>query len=167
MGALKFALQLEHNGRAFYMRVAAATKDPMGKKIFRQLAREETDHKRLLETELARVRAARVREPEPPEGATDPDAAVAASGIFPALRDAWQIAEGAGDADALRVAVASEANATAFYSRMAQESPEAETRAMYEQLAEMEEEHRKLLQWELDYVLGDGHWCDIAQFDME
>ncbi|MFQ5809708.1 MAG: ferritin family protein [Armatimonadota bacterium] len=167
IGALKFALQLEDNGRAFYMKVAAATEDAMGKKIFRQLAREEIDHKRLLETELARLHAAGVREPERPEGPSDLNAATAASGIFPALRDAWQIGEGAGDADALRVAVGSEENATGFYSKMAEESPEAETRAMYEQLAEMEEGHRKLLQWELDYVLGDGYWCDIAQFDME
>ena len=167
VGALKFAMQLERNGRAFYKKAAAATSDPMGKKVFAQLAREEIDHLRLLETELARLHSAGMREGEQSEGDTDLDTATAAAGIFPALRDAWQIAEGATDADALRVAATSEENAVAFYGRMAQASPEAEARAMYEQLAAMEEEHRKLLEWELDYVLGSGYWCDIAQFDLE
>ena len=167
IAALKFAMQLERNGCAFYKEVAAATQDPMGKKVFTQLGKEEIDHLRLLETELARLQAAGVREGESSEAGTDFEAATAESGIFPSLDEAWQIGEAAGDAGALRVALASEEKAFAFYGEIAKQSPEPETRAMYEQLAEMEDGHRKLLQWELDYVLGDGYWCDVAQFDME
>jgi len=93
--------------------------------------------------------------------------ATAAAGIFPALNEAWKIGSGAGDAEALRVALASEEKGFAFYRRMAQEAPQEQTRQVYQELAAMEEQHRKLLQWELDYVLGSGYWCDIAQFTMQ
>lgn len=66
-----------------------------------------------------------------------------------------------------RVALASEEKGFAFYRRMAQEAPQEQTRQVYQELAAMEEQHRKLLQWELDYVLGSGYWCDIAQFTMQ
>ncbi len=167
IAALKFAIQLEGDGRAFYEKVAAATDDPMGKKVFAQLGREEIEHRRMLETELARLRASGLREPEPADGEREVEAATAAAGIFPALNEAWKIGSGAGDAEALRVALASEEKGFAFYRRMAQEAPQEQTRQVYQELAAMEDQHRKLLQWELDYVLGSGYWCDIAQFTMQ
>jgi len=165
--ALRFAMQLEKNGRAFYRRVAESTEDPMGKQVFTQLGREEIEHIRLLGEEMTRLKASGAEESEAADGEVDYEEATAKSGIFPALDDAWQIADGATDADALRVACSSEEKAVAFYSELARASTETETRAMYQQLSEMEEQHRTLLQWELDYVLGSGYWCDIAQFDME
>ena len=167
IAALEFAIQLERDGRAFYLKAAEATSDEMGKKVFSQLAREEVEHLRMLETELARLHPAGTPEGRAGADTGDVQAQTAAAEIFPAAEDAWQMGADAGDAEALRVAASSEEKGFAFYSQMARQAPEAQTREVYERLAAMEDEHRKLLQWELDYVLGSGYWCDIAQFDME
>ena len=53
-----------------------------------------------------------------------------------------------------------------FYQKMVNELP-AEGRTLFERFLEIENNHIKAVQFELDYLSKTGYWFDIKEFDME
>lgn len=49
MQALKTAIQMEIDGKAFYLKAADASQNPLGKKLLKQLAAEEDIHRQVFE----------------------------------------------------------------------------------------------------------------------
>ena len=66
----------------------------------------------------------------------------------------------------LSKALETEIETSAFYQKMVNELP-AEGRALFERFLEIENNHIKTVQFELDYLSKTGYWFDIKEFDME
>ncbi|HLA48792.1 MAG TPA: ferritin family protein, partial [Nitrospinota bacterium] len=53
---LKQAMESEKEGYEFYIQASTITKDPKGKEMFKYLARDETDHFKILEDAYNRLK---------------------------------------------------------------------------------------------------------------
>ncbi|MDH4208100.1 MAG: ferritin family protein [Anaerolineae bacterium] len=143
--ALDVAIQTEKDGREFYERAAARTRDAGGRVLFTSLADDELEHLRLLESQRESLagdgrwlpRAEMEGQPRPSvlEGVP----------IFSRQSVAEKVNEHTSDLSALRMALLLEKDSVAFYSKAALETEDHEGRSMYERLAEMEKEHQRIL----------------------
>ncbi|MFQ6131367.1 MAG: ferritin family protein [Armatimonadota bacterium] len=162
--AVCHAIRMENVGYGFYEKLADTTADPNAKKLFTRLRDEEVQH-------LGRVRQELERIVGPAEAVGVEEQAMAEPAaeswwVFPEEGDP-AVDERTREIKAVEVALQAEQRAREFYQEWTQKAADPEGREMYEWLTEMEDEHVKLLQWELDGLTGSGHWFDIAEFDME
>jgi rubrerythrin len=162
--AIRTALQYEGRVCAVYHEAMEQSQDPVGKKIFKTLNKEEIGHVQYLTEKLKEWEKA---------GTVD------ATNLSTALPTAEKIRAAAKD---LRGKVASpapetelqllqralqvEVETSEFYQKMVRELP-ADGRALFERFVEIEEGHKAIVQAEIDYVTGLGFWFDIAEFRLE
>jgi rubrerythrin len=66
----------------------------------------------------------------------------------------------------LNNALKAEIETSKFYSDMVDALPEQGKR-LFEHFLEIEENHIKTVQYELDFISGTGYWFNIKEFDME
>ena len=66
----------------------------------------------------------------------------------------------------LSKALKMEIETSEFYQKMVNELP-AEGQRLFERFLEIENNHIKAVQFELDYLSKTGYWFDIKEFDME
>ena len=66
----------------------------------------------------------------------------------------------------LSKALKAEIETSAFYQKMVIELP-PEARPLFERFLEIENNHIKAVQFELDYMNKTGYWFDFKEFDME
>lgn len=163
--ALRQAIPMEQMGYEFYEKLGNTTEDPNAKKLFEHLREEEVDHLRRVRGQLEKVLGQRERTRVLAEEALK-EGPFEGWWVFPEEGDA-AVGERTQELKALEVAIAAEKRSKAFYDEWAQKAADPEGREMYRWLAEMEHEHVRLLQWELDGLTDSGHWFDIAEFDME
>lgn len=153
IGALTMGIRIEQNGHRFYLRAAEETDDPEAQELFRGLAADEVAHEEILRRRLQGLQQegtwSSVGEAEwpaepPQEGA---------EGIF-ALE---HLGEGASDytseLSALRMGYLIEKNAVAFYTKAARETDDAVGKAMYEDLADWERGHQRILEREYRFLM--------------
>jgi len=161
--AIKAAIDLERNGRKFYLDAEQKTEHDSGKKMFRMLADEEALHLATFERMLD------------------------ASGSFPNWRElvkgypaARQVpafgrrgspkriaVANASDLEALRMAMHQENSAIAFYEKVAPQAGDEGTKAVFDFVRQQEVFHYNLLQAEYDNLTNTGFWFDSAEFRMD
>jgi rubrerythrin len=66
----------------------------------------------------------------------------------------------------LRKALDIEEKTCTFYRRMVAELP-AEGKGLFSRFVEIEEGHLAIVQAEIDYLTGSGHWFDYREFSLE
>jgi rubrerythrin len=66
----------------------------------------------------------------------------------------------------LSKALKMEIKTSEFYERMVAEMP-AEAQQMFTRFLEIENNHIRTLEFELDYISKTGYWFDVKEFDME
>jgi rubrerythrin len=66
----------------------------------------------------------------------------------------------------LSKALKAEIETSDFYQKMVNELP-IEGEVLFERFLEIENNHIKAVQFELDYLSKTGYWFDIKEFDME
>jgi rubrerythrin len=59
-----------------------------------------------------------------------------------------------------------EIETSAFYQKMVTELP-TEGRELFARFLEIENNHIKAVQFEIDYISNTGYWFDFKEFDME
>jgi rubrerythrin len=144
------AIQTEIDGRNFYQEFAARTGDANARAMFERLAQDEVRHLELLRNTQAMLEESgqwaeyQSLDLEPIEGAP----------IFSRERVEENIVDYTSDLSALRVAYLIEKDAVDFYSRAARQADEANARRMFDDLAEMERGHLRLLQGEYEFLRG-------------
>lgn len=130
---LEMAIDSEVEAYEFYTAAAAKDLDPSLKKIFTELAEEEADHKRILE--------AFFKNPEKPlKFKETPDYKVAETVDKPALSVSMK------PADALALAMKREEEAMDLYNVFARASDTEEQKAIFLELAKMEQGHKTRLE---------------------
>ncbi len=151
-GALMMAIRVEQNGYRFYRRVAEETQDPQARALFNGLAEDEVAHERILRTRLKTLEEEGAWLPVADEEWPDDGPSVIAGPIF----SPENLQEGVGDytseLSALRMAYLIEKNAVAFYTKAARETDDAVGAALYQDLADWEQEHQRVLEKEYRFL---------------
>ncbi|MGB5747511.1 MAG: ferritin family protein [Desulfobacterales bacterium] len=162
--AIKTAIVYETRIRDIYLESAAAVDDNVGKQIFDTLGKDEQRHIEYLEYKLDQFRKTGTIETERLESAIPDQESIAqeADKIKSlATKDFLGIKQ-----QMLSKALKAEIETSAFYQKMVNELP-ADAQPLFERFLEIENNHIKAVQFELDYLSKTGYWFDFKEFDME
>jgi len=162
--AMKTAIEYEIRIRDIYREAEAAVDVEAGKRIFETLAKEEQHHVDYLEHKLVQFQKTGSIEQEKLESVLPDQKSIG--------READKIKSlTAEDSLGIKQSMLSKAlkveiETSEFYQKMADELP-ADARPLFERFLEIENNHIKVVQFELDYVSKTGYWFDFKEFDME
>ena len=138
--AMRIAIATERSGLDFYTRAARTTRDPRGRKIFRDLANEEKEHLSKLE---ARYKILLKRDPQLESRPTFLFFKGAAHGLF--AEGAELLARGVNDQQALMIGIRCERGSHRFFKRYGERFEESEGKQIFLEFADEEREHLDLL----------------------
>jgi len=162
--AIHTAIEHENGVRDVYAEASEKVTDPIGKKVFTVLAREEQGHVDFLMDCLKQWRE---------KGKVDPiqlKTAVPARDVIDkamsALSAGMDVKDRSGELDMLRQALAAEHKTSAFYQKMVAELP-PEGKALFQPFVEIEEGHVTIVQAEMDALNGTGTWFDLLEVSFE
>jgi len=164
--AISTALDMERKVRDHYFRSAKGLEDAQGRKVFETLGKEEQGHVDFLEHCLAEWKKTGKVADRPlksilPKGVKWIEEQRRKLQGRPGKRVA-----GAGELDAIKLALKYENEASAFYHKLVAELP-AENQPLFTQFLEIEDGHVALVQAQLDSVQGMGFWFDVMEFRLE
>lgn len=162
--AIKTAIEYETRIRDIYREAVAAVDDKAGKRIFETLSQDEQHHIDHLEHKLAQfhktgaIKPGTLKSAIPDQKTINQEADKIKS---LATKDFLGIKQ-----QMLSKALKAEVETSAFYQKMVNELP-ADARPLFERFLEIENNHIKAVQFELDYLSKTGYWFDFKEFDME
>ena len=162
--AIKTAIAYEIRVRDIYLEATAAVEDAVGKRIFETLSQDEQHHIDYLEHKLEQFQKTGAIEPTRLESAVPDQQRInqEADKIKSlAAKDYLGIKK-----QMLSKALEVEIETSDFYQKMVDELP-ADARMLFERFLEIENNHIKAVQFELDYLSKTGYWFDFKEFDME
>ena len=149
--ALSAAVQLERDGREFYLKVATQASNQLAGRMFESLADDELRHIEWLEDLSPGVEDAR---------AANESLYRRLMGIFAdaptEMRDGAALA--ADDVEAIDVAIGVEDKSVAAYAEWGEKGPTAAIRKLGEVVAGRERFHRQLLENAKEYLQHPGDW---------
>jgi rubrerythrin len=162
--AIKTAIEYEIRIRDIYLEAAAAVKEAVGKRIFDTLSADEQHHIEYLRHKLEQLRNNGTISVESLESA------IPSRDIID--REAKKV-RSLTEKDFLGIsrqmlskALKAEVETSDFYQKMVNELP-PEGQALFGRFLEIENNHIKAVQFELDYLGKTGYWFDFKEFDME
>ena len=160
---LKTAIEVEKNGYETFKKLAEKTADENGKRMFTQLAKDEIEHKELLEKQLEHLHAGgSIKSVVIPKSEVE--------SLIPKIREKQQRLKGEaglGEVDALTTALDLERKAGNFFREKAAELDNPDLKDMFIRLAEWEDSHYDLIQAELDSINSSGMWFGLPEFQMD
>jgi rubrerythrin len=165
--AIKKAIKLEIDGKAFFNHAAEVTESERGKKMFLWLANEEVKHLEVFGKLFSRIlksddwkkyvsEAQLSRKGEAP--------------LITKLKESMKKKErkgGKGEVDAIRIGMELEQNAIQFFQEAAGETDDTNAAKIFSEIAEEEKFHFDMLQAQYDSVSGSGFWLGSAEFRMD
>ena len=159
MKVLEDAKCLEQQGQAFYAEATKKIKNPKGKKIFRQLAKDEVAHEKLIQREILNL----IKEGYWVELLeTQGPACELAPEIFPKGRKGLKKAVDAdpNEVEAILTGLDMENKSYDLYRTEAEKTKDPAARKMYEFLASQERGHFDLLMSNYESMVTLGGWSD-------
>jgi len=160
--AIRMAIQLEKDGRAFFEEAAQKTSSKLGKKMFETLAKDEIDHLHTFQKMFDAITGtcdwqemAQQYSPKIGKVPVFEEAIEKKAGVNPS------------ELDALRTAMDNERKAIDFFSKVAEETEDPLAKKIFTKIREEEEYHYDLLQAQHDYLAKSGFWFDIGEFRMD
>lgn len=157
LAILNQAMQLEKDGREFYLKAARGTSDEKGQAIFRTLASDERNHLNLIQKQQrALTRQSKwVSSPQ-----VKPTPIVLNNSLFPKGREALEKAVGqkSADRDALLFGLDIETKSYDLYRKAALETANEIGKSMFEFLAGEEKRHFDILMMRYDFLFGPVAW---------
>lgn len=161
--AIKIAINLEKNGRKFYMQAAEKSTSESGKKIFTMLAQEEVLHLATFEKMLRTISQAKPwREliKDYPQARQVPVFNVKGS-----VKDVPR--ERADELEAIRMAMKQERKAIDFFDKVAHLASDETTQKVFDFVRQQEVYHYDLLQAQYDSITNTGFWFEMPEFRMD
>jgi rubrerythrin len=162
--AIKTAIAYEVRIRDIYLEAAQTVEDEKGKRLFKTLGDDEQHHIDYLQHKLKEFQNSGKIDPEKLESAipsletVNQETTKVQSLLKKDFRGIRQ--------QMLSKALKAEVETSSFYQQMVDEMP-AEAQAMFARFLEIENNHIRAIQFELDYVGKTGYWFDFKEFDME
>jgi rubrerythrin len=154
--ALQKAIQMEIDGKEFYLKASQASKNELGKQLLKSLAAEEDEHRKVFE---GIYRAISV-EKKWPDKEFHPDGGRGLRTIFAkALDHMDSVTKGMPDElDAVQTAMSMENETYDFYKSQSEKAAYDAERQLYESLAVQEEEHHRVLLDYYEFLKNPAAW---------
>jgi len=162
--AIKKALEYERKIRDLYFEGAAVLKGKRGENIFEALGNDEQYHIEYLEKKLTEWEKRGELDSNIPVSTIPKKEAIERS--VDRLKTRLTDDHRGLVQQILNSALKAEIETSKFYSDMVDALPEQGKR-LFKHFIEIEENHIKTVQYELDFISGTGYWFNIKEFDME
>ena len=161
-GAIKAAIKLEEDGRAFYLEAAGKSTNVQAKKTFESLAADETKHIEWIKEQTAGA-GPRHELCAPTAGVLDAAAAnrelyVRLKGIFADVSPEAATASADEDIKAIDTAIGMEDKSVEAYTDWAENGPSDAIRKLGSMLVGIEKFHRQVLENAKEYLTSPGDW---------
>jgi rubrerythrin len=156
INALEVALNNEIREREFYLKNAERTKNPLGRRMFQQIADEELEHYQRIE-QLYELWKKNEKWPETiPLKVND-------TLVREILKDEWKKGnekpiKDTDDLNAISIAIDFEAKGASFYSKMRDEVSDPLEKQFFNLLANIEHEHYLSLKDTEEYLTDPSSW---------
>ncbi len=147
---LKEAISIEIYGMEYYSIFSELVEDEKAQAIFRGLARDEGEHRELIEKEYKKIAGKPVDIKELDEANREK-----ARRIFPESLEPMGIGE---TKDVLTLGIRTEKRSIELYSTGAQKIDNKSSKDLFLKLAHFEEGHKKTLEEALYYLEQEGSW---------
>lgn len=155
MNSIELAIQMELEGKRFYLQQAERTDDSGLKSIFHTLAEEESIHARILKS----------KEETLPYELVDTYSEI--KNIFMEIGEHKGIIKQLPDAlDVYNLALANEQKSLDLYREMLQEAKDDREKKIFEFLIEQESDHYKVLEQLVEMVSRPNEWVESAEFGL-
>ena len=162
VNVIRGTIKLEINGRSFFNHAIEVTHNDLGKKMFRKLAQDETEH---LDT-FGKLFTA-LTGGEEWRKLVDSDEVKGDSHLIDELNSRMKKGERASELEAISIGMELERSAVDFFEKSARESSDPKAKEILEKICEEEKFHYELLQAQYDSVSNSGFWLDSAEFRMD
>lgn len=147
---LKEAISIEIYGREYYSIFSELVEDEKAKSIFRGLARDEAEHRELLEKEYKKIAGKPID-----LKVLDEENREKARRIFPESLEPMGIGE---TKDVLTLGIRTEKRSIELYSKSAQKTDIKSSKDLFLKLVHFEEGHKEILEDALYYLEQEGSW---------
>lgn len=160
--AIEGALQLEIEGRQFFLAAAEATSHEKGKKMFKWLADEEVKHMEIFSQLFSEVLGnedwrSQIQYQE--KGEELP--------LVKKLKERISQTKGKQEVEALSIGMELEQRAIQLFEEAARQSLDPKAREIFSKIGEEEKFHYDLLQAQRDSLTKSGYWLDSSEFKMD
>jgi len=154
--AIEIALKNESTERDFYLKQAERSADPLGKKMFSTIAREEEEHYRYLQELHVQLQ----RQGKWPEKISAVIKDTDVNRVLDELvgKVQYQSAATADDREAVRIAIDFEKKAHEFYTNLKKKSDHPDEKDLFDRLASLEYEHIASLEQTLLFFDNPAEW---------
>jgi rubrerythrin len=162
--ALKTAIEYETELRDIYFEAADAEDDEKGRQFFQSMGKDEQRHLDYLKDRLkqwqdtGKISAANLKSALPSREEIERQAA--------GVRSLTEKDSLGVKSQMLSRALKMEIKTSEFYQKMVDVLP-AEAQQMFARFLEIENNHIRTIEFELDYISKTGYWFDVKEFDME
>lgn len=163
--AIQTAIEFEKKVLNVYKDAGKKIADPVGQRVFQQLAKEEAGHVAYLQSRLTEWQKSGHIDLEELRTVV-PNKERIAEGQKRIAKSMRGKRGAATEVEHLQRALATEKETSAFYRRMVSELS-GERQEMFARFLEIEEGHVAIVQAEIDAVGGFGFWFDMQEFDLE
>ena len=155
-GALKTAIQMEIDGKEFYLKSSRASTNELGKKLLRKLADEEDMHRKFFEDIFKRIGAKKGW----PESKISFDGGRGLRTVFAAAIQAMaQNTKGIPtELNAIQTAMDMENKTYDFYKKQSGLATFAGEKEFYEEIAAQEKEHHRVLLDYFEFLKDPAAW---------
>lgn len=153
LNILKESILLEKRGEMFYQFVAEQTENKILKEFFKQMAKEEKYHEKVLGEHYRKVKKSGNFSPEIEKDEVKPLENILNNEIIK------EISAAGNEAAAISAAMALEQNSIKTYEKRAQETEDPSEKKLYNWLVEWEKTHLEYLVF-LDNELREKIWYD-------
>ena len=162
--AIQTALEYETRIRDLYHHAVEEASDPVGKRIFEALKKDEQNHVDYLKDRLDKWLKTNDLSIERLESVIPPKEKIQRE--LDKLKAGMKKEDRKVERQMLSKALKVEVETSDFYKRMVAEM-DGSAREMFARFLEIEDGHIAIVQAELDYNSKTGYWFDVKEFDME
>lgn len=161
---IKESIRLELDGQSFFEKIADATHNELGKKMFVKLANDETQHLKVFSDIFTKMVGEDWKKYV--GDLKSRDRAQMIEALAKKVASAGKEAR-ASELEAISIGMDLEKNAIDFFSKAAEKTTDTKARDIFNKIADEERLHFDLLQAQYDYLTNSGYWFDVAEFRMD
>ena len=156
LSALRYAIQMEIDGKGYYLKASEKSGNEMGKKLLKSLAAEEDIHRRRFEEIYETIRSKKAW----PDTDFQPDSGKGLRTIFSHATKQLGTDVRASDTELETVqgAISMEVKSYDFYKRQSKDAKHDAERDFYEALASQERQHQLVLLDYYEYLKDPAAW---------
>jgi rubrerythrin len=156
LSALKTSIQMEIDGKEYYLKASQSSRNDLGKKLLKRLAAEEDGHRLIFEKIYKEIGAKK----KWPEKAYRGDRGQGLRTIFARAMEAMDKEVKAIDTEleAIQTSMAMENKTYDFYKRRSGKAAYPAEKHFYEEVAGQEEEHHRVLLDYFEFLKNPAAW---------